>query len=438
MSNLRNYASLNLHRLALGLLTLVAIPTTSLAAAFAVNEQSITYLGNAYAGTSSAVQDASTSYYNPAGLSYLAKKQLVVSGAYNHPHINLYDATATNSAGDVVTGANPSKPSANIFVPGLNAAYKVNKRVALGFSLVELFATDIKYEGNSIARYMATTTKINTIDISPSIGVMLHKKLHVGAALDFMKINMNLSSDVAWGDTGSEALGYVNTYMNGWSYGYHIGVLYVPNKKVRMGLVYFSRFSPNLQGNVYSAQTLDFGTPRPTYVTSNFSLPDRLNYSITTNFTRKLIGMAEVEWTHWSRLRTVTLKYNSTARPGTIVFDFKNTWRFSLGGDYNFTRNFAMKLGLAYDQTPVNNSHISVRVPENDRYIIGVGMRYKLHRMLSVVGAYSHVFMRTFSISETAATESLNSSPNVANVKTLNGTFNNSADIFGLQVVFTL
>jgi long-chain fatty acid transport protein len=413
----------------------VAVPATSFASAFATNEQSVTYLGNAFAGTSSAVQDASTSYYNPAGLCYLDAKQIVLSGAYNYPQIKLYNAFALNSDADVAGGTNPSKPSANTFVPGLNAAFNINEIVSIGLSVVELFATDIKYEGPSIARYMATTTKINTIDISPSIGIRLHKRLRIGAALDFMKTNMIISSDVAWDSVGSEAFGYVNNHINGWAKGYHIGLLYIPTKRVRMGLVYFSRFSPDLDGDVYNDQTLDFGTP--TYVSSNFNFPDRINYSITAKLAEKFIAMAEVEWTHWSRLKTMTLTYNSTALPGTLNFHFKNTWRFSLGGDYNFTSKFSGKFGVAYDQTPVNNSYITVRVPENDRYIVACGLRYKLHRMVSVVGAYSHVFMRTFYITETAATDSLNDSPNVGNAKLLTGQIKNATDIFGLQLVLT-
>lgn len=420
------------------LLTVLASPIPAFAAAFAVNQQSITYLGYANAGTASSAQDASTSFYNPAGLRFLGKDQVVLSGAYNYSHIKLYDATATNSEPFTVSGTNPSKPSANTFVPGFNSALQINKRIAIGLSIVELFATNIKYDGNSIARYMATTTKISTIDLSPSIGLKLNDKFYIGAALDFMKTNMNISSSVAWGHVGSEANGFVNNTMNGWSYGYHLGALYTTlDKKFRMGLVYFSRFSPNLSGNTYSAGTLDFGTPPPNKVTSNFSLPDRLTYGVTAALTEKLTGMAEIEWTHWSRLRTMTLAYNSTALPGTLVFDFKNTWRFSLGGDYAFTRSFVLKGGVAYDQTPVNKSLQTVRVPENNRYIIALGLKYGLGKWFALEGAYSHVFMKSFNINETAASESLNTSPNAPNRKSLSGKFSNSTDIFGLQLIFT-
>lgn len=71
------------------------------AAGFALNEQSVTYTGNAYSGTSSATQDASTSYYNPAGLSELRYSQLVLGAAYFKPKIKLFNAVATDQLGRI-------------------------------------------------------------------------------------------------------------------------------------------------------------------------------------------------------------------------------------------------------------------------------------------------------------------------------------------------
>lgn len=421
-----------MQKIILGLGLALVTPATIHAAAFAVYDQSATYLGNAYAGTSSAIQDASTSFYNPAGLKYLNKNQVVVSGVYNNSQAKISNANGLDSAGDVITGTNPSKPSNNILIPGFNASYQVNERVALGFSVVELFATDLKYSSTSIARYMATTTKISTVDISPSIGIMFHKKFYVGAALDVLKTNVNISSSVAWGG-GLESLGYVNNNMNDWSTGFHAGVLFKPTTKLRMGLVYFSSFSLHLAGSTNFFETLDFGNPNQ--ATSNFQLPDQINYSLTYDIGKKCICMAEVAWTHWSKIKTVTINYNSSALPGVLVFNFKNVWRVALGGDYIVNNKFTLKAGVSYDQSPVNNDHKTVRVPENDRYMGALGLRYTYNKWFSLVGAYSYTYMNNFTLHETAATDSLNNSPNVANRKVLNANVRNFTNKIGLQMV---
>ncbi len=422
-------------RILRGIVLAVAAPATIHAAAFAVYEQSASYLGNAYAGTSSAVQDASTSYYNPAGLKYLGKDQIVVSAVYSNSQVKLSNANALDSAGDVIGGLNPTKPSSNTLIPGVNIAFQVNERVALGFSVVELFATNLKYPGNSIARYMATTTKISTVNISPSIGIMFNKKLHIGAALDVLKANMNISSAVAWGDVGQEAFGYVNNNMHDWATGFHAGILFIPTKALKMGLVYFSSFSLSLQGSTISAETLDFG--RPNRATSSWDLPDQINYSLTYDVNKKFTSMLEVAWTHWSKIKTIYINYNSSALPGVLAFNFKNSLRVAAGGDYKFNSKFTLKAGISFDQTPLNNDHKTVRIPENNRYIAALGFRYTFNKFVSLVGAYSYTYMNNYTIHETAATDSLNNSPNVSNVKNLNGNIRNFNNKIGLQMVCT-
>lgn len=419
---------------------ILVIPTVTYASAFATRDQSITYMGNAYAGTSSAVQDASTSYYNPAGLAYLNAKQVVGSLAYTNNHINLYDMSALDSAGDVIAGNDPTQPSASLLVPGLNLAYPINSGVSVGFSVVELFATDVKYDAMSMARFMATTTTLTTIDYSPSFGMKLCPDLYVGAAIDYMWTSMSLYSGVQWGTSALESNGYINnSKMAAWDLGYHIGILYLPHPCIRMGLVYFSNFSPKLSGTVSSARAINFGTPAPTTVTTYLNLPDRINGSITAEVSDRTTCMFEAEWTNWSRLKQMILTYNSTARPGLLVFQYRSTWRFSMGGEYVLNRCLTFKGGLCYDQTPVNNSYISIRVPESDRYSFGLGLVVNLHKKIRLVGGYSHTFMRTFYVTETAATESLNTStlPDTPNQNFLSGKFNNSANAYGLQLVLT-
>ena len=50
------------------------------AAGFALIEQSASGLGNAYAGQAASAQDASTIFFNPAGMTLLPDRQLVLAG----------------------------------------------------------------------------------------------------------------------------------------------------------------------------------------------------------------------------------------------------------------------------------------------------------------------------------------------------------------------
>ncbi|HNA80985.1 MAG TPA: outer membrane protein transport protein, partial [Thiobacillaceae bacterium] len=50
------------------------------ASGFALIEQNASGMGNAYAGQAAVAEDASTVFFNPAGLTYLSGRQVVVAG----------------------------------------------------------------------------------------------------------------------------------------------------------------------------------------------------------------------------------------------------------------------------------------------------------------------------------------------------------------------
>ncbi len=72
------------NRLALGL-ALAGCATLAHAAGFALIEQNASGLGNAYAGQAASAQDASTIFFNPAGMTLLPDSQLVLAGSLIRP-----------------------------------------------------------------------------------------------------------------------------------------------------------------------------------------------------------------------------------------------------------------------------------------------------------------------------------------------------------------
>ena len=60
----------------------ILIATNVNAAGFALIENGASGLGNAYAGASAVAEDASTTYFNPAGLSKLEGQQFLFAGHF--------------------------------------------------------------------------------------------------------------------------------------------------------------------------------------------------------------------------------------------------------------------------------------------------------------------------------------------------------------------
>ena len=60
-------------------ITSLSVSSMSLASGFQLQEQSSLYLGTAYSGTAAWAADASSAFYNPAALTHIKNKQVVLS-----------------------------------------------------------------------------------------------------------------------------------------------------------------------------------------------------------------------------------------------------------------------------------------------------------------------------------------------------------------------
>src|SRR5690554_3738165 len=85
--------------LALAVASASLFSSTALASGFKLNEQSASGVGTAYAGRTAVVEDASTVYYNPAGMSKLTRPEISVGGAYINIDAKFSNGERTNPLG---------------------------------------------------------------------------------------------------------------------------------------------------------------------------------------------------------------------------------------------------------------------------------------------------------------------------------------------------
>src|SRR5512142_1601431 len=86
-------------------LAALGVATESKASGFALHEQGSSGLGNAYAGAAAVAEDATTVWWNPAGMARLAPgKHFSIGGVYIDPY------TSFSNNGSTIAGAsNPAR-----------------------------------------------------------------------------------------------------------------------------------------------------------------------------------------------------------------------------------------------------------------------------------------------------------------------------------------
>jgi len=146
---------------------------TAHAAGFMLMEQSVSGLGNAFAGGAAAAEDATTIYYNPAGLTRLEGQQAVVDFHFIRTSFSFENHGSTHAltpiTGEGLIG--PDGGDAGQWNVASNGYYalKLDNAWALGLGLNIPFGLTTDYDEGWVGRYHALRSEIQTININPSV-----------------------------------------------------------------------------------------------------------------------------------------------------------------------------------------------------------------------------------------------------------------------------
>src|SRR5881296_3894670 len=140
------------------------------AAAFALIEQSASGLGNSYAGAAAAAEDASTIFYNPAGMSLLPGGTQVSAGlALINLSAKFSDSGSTAPAGIGTLGGNGGNAGDLSAVPNVYFAMDVAPSWKVGVGVSVPFGLKTEYDPAWMGRFQAIKSDIKTYNINPSV-----------------------------------------------------------------------------------------------------------------------------------------------------------------------------------------------------------------------------------------------------------------------------
>ena len=124
--------------------------------------------------------------------------------------------------------------------------------------------------------------------------------------------------------------------------------------------------------------------------------------SVYHQLTNRWAIMGDVGWQDWSRFGKIDVSINSND-PTSLTTDlnFKDTWHFALGAQYQVSEPWLLFFGASYDTSPVKVGDMSVTLPMGESYRFGSGTQYKLKEYLSLNFAYELVWMGTLKVNQT-------------------------------------
>lgn len=388
------------------------------ASGFAVQQQNGAGAGYAYAGAAAVVQDASTIFFNPAGMTYLAPGHHV-SGVLSIPVGSLKFKDGGSSAfPDTPLGDNGGQAGGVAVIPGNYWSMSINPALRVGLGLSPTFGSITDWSKTFVGRFQGTSSEITAINANPSIAWRMNNVISLGAGFNVVKFDAELRGMApvpAPMDPRTKLSG------NDFGFGYNLGAMLQVTPATRVGITYRSTISLKVDGHFQGR-----GSKIPT--SASIKLPDTISVAVSHMFNQQLQLLADFTWTGWSSIPALEVRSRADGSSlPTEELGFRDSFRLGFGTQYQYSDNLRLKMGAAYDQSPIRNAHDrTVRLPDSDRTQLAVGLNQKIGERTSIDVGYMHIFL------EDAEIDRPTNNPQLLQV--VRGSFNSSADIVSMQL----
>jgi long-chain fatty acid transport protein len=428
-------------------------------AGFALIEQSVSGLGNAFAGGSAAAEDASVVYFNPAGMTHLQGFQTVVGLHLIDPQAKFTNEGSThvlqsfNPAAPALSGGNGGQGGEAGISPNLYYTETFDSGWSFGLGVNAPFGLSTDYDQGWVGRYQALHSELKTVNINPSVAVRINDVLSIGAGFNAMYLDAELTNAIdfgtldalpvaaggfggAFGLTPQGADGYVKLKGNSWGFGYNAGLLLDLSADTRIGVAYRSKVIQDVEGTAdfsnvpagISAVTGGYFTA--TSVKAKVTLPSTFSVSLHQRINDQWAAMADVTRTGWSSFNELRFKFANGQPDGVTTENWKDSYRYALGATYRPTHALVVRVGAAYDKTPIPDpEHRTPRIPDGDRLWTTVGAGYRVTEHVGVDAAYAHLFVKDPKIDKSSF-----SLPEDALRGGLRGSYDAAVDIASVQL----
>ncbi|MYN12659.1 fatty acid transporter [Pusillimonas sp. TS35] len=399
------------------------------AAGFQLLEQNASGLGNAYAGSAAVADDASTIYYNPAGMTKL--EGVNVSGGFNviRPSFK-FDNNGSRGPGGMPLGANNGGDAGSAgVVPNLYGSWQLSPQWFAGLGVGAPFGLMTEYDDNWIGRYHSRKFEIQSVNINPSVAYKVSDRLSLGAGLNWMYLDAEYRRAVPAAamrlplgtpDLGAQA----NLRGDGW--GWNAGLLYDITPATRVGLSYRSRVKIDADGHT-KLDTAGGRSLARVAASTSVTLPDTAVLSLAHDINSQWQVLADISWTGWSSLQSLNIENTRPLPSDDLTLRFRDTWRLALGARYRMNQAWTLKAGVAWDQSPIRSeTYRLTSLPDNNRIWASIGAQYHFSERGTIDIGYAHLFVRDADINnDTDPTKGI-----------VRGTYNSNANIIGVQVSY--
>ncbi len=366
------------------------IPLSSHASGLWLYEQAAPDMGLATAGRAALAQDASTAAGNPAGMTLLERDQ-IEGGLLGIFVTAKFDSDSTTYGGG-------DGGDAGSFVPAGSFSYVhgISPDLKLGVTMTSNFGLGVDYGDNWAGRYYVQEGELVTIGLNPNIGYRVNDWLSVGAGVSI--VYSELTQEVAVNDLLSSPDGKLKIDSDDVGLGYNLGLLVEATKSTRLGLTYRSEIDIEFDDAVRSENLspalgliLDGVLGSNRKIDMQLTIPQAVMFSVYQQLNNQWAIMGNLGWQEQSAFGKTGISLASASGSNSLTGDrnFNDTWHYALGAQYRFAPEWLLSMGVAYDESPVDDKDRTPDMPLDRQIRYASGIQYDLNEDVTIGTAYT-------------------------------------------------
>ncbi|MEW6997481.1 OmpP1/FadL family transporter [Colwelliaceae bacterium BS250] len=331
----------------------------------------------AQTGLFAEANSAGTAATNPAGMTRLTGTHKEVQGIMllSIGEFEVDNELSTKGGGD------PDNELAPVVIPGFYYVSEINDDWRFGFSanIPSGFGTS---NGDDWAgRYYSDEFSLIYVALTPAVAYKVNDKLSLGAAISFTYNYSETTSPVNNGPNHDDA--EMTFEAGALAINTSISMLYEFNDKTRIGLIYGTEGSADLEGDIefsglsprLDKEFEDRGIKDSEFTVENI-IPQRVQFGVYHELEQGDFLTFDTIWADFSQFGTGDVTFNGS-EPENSEGVYNDVWVASVGYGWPVGNNKTYKVGVVHVTSAVDDDKRSFAIPLDRIWGIGAGVSIK-------------------------------------------------------------
>ncbi len=374
------------------------LPRLALASGIEVSEQSAAAQGRALA-VGARLEEASTLFYNPAGLGFLTGTQIQLGDTFIVPRFSYTDARElapgeTKRPGDTTDNV---VPPPHFYIS--HAMPLAGGNLGLGLGLNFPYGMAVHWGEDFAGRHLVSEVELLLPQIMVGAAYAPNKKFSVGASMSIIPgqvyLEKYLGEEYGLVDDAGDPVEDAKVQMQGGglALAVNLGIQYRPIEGLYLGLAYRGRSTLDMEGDAhFSLGGVSDGSSFPDQkLKSSVNLPDLFTLAVGYQVMPVWYTEVNVNYTVWSVFKEIPMTFpnDATGRLSQVIEeDWQSGWTLRWGNEVRLNKALALRAGTGIDQNPVKDDLLSPMLPDSNRFFASLGAGYSFPFGLTVDASY--------------------------------------------------